>query len=592
MSVWEDVDLEGTRHLDIILLESVFRAFNLNLKVDELEKVFRWLDVDNREAITAEQFVAWLNDSVETVEQKDMQLQKAETEATITPSRLPSVDEIKEVDAPGRSDASQTENKEADENKDFSARIDEALLAEFSDKDDDDDVLGDLPSFEKTDISTTEPVQVLSLETKLEVNCCVVLCSNLCNGILCYIKKKQTKKMQKLGLSKSFLKVEAKDDQHQYQPKIKQTKLEGEDKYYQKVMKEVQEYMRVRVEKAGVEGIRMYDLGTFVQQKFPSFDRSNYVKGKNARLADFVHLTPGLVVLEMEDGNGELDRIAFTEAIVKKINLKQKLEVCFLFFEKKKKKKKNRKMSVGEKLLSAQDFGARVSALGVPLSSLESDEVFWAVAGRQAYLVSQREIGRYFSETADTLPDLAQTKYRQEPLWRNYIIKRCRKRWNNVVTLTIVDRRTREKQMDMIMIPQTQSSHGEDVTVVQHSFHNMCHVLNKLQSNNVIRKIHHGADKFAYSCIIESPALRTFPDMLVEARNRSIGYSENFVAKLIESLMETVLFCHKLNCVNMNLNISTFSFYHLAFDSQLRPILMDFSRAVILESNQKVDHIS
>ncbi|ETO04070.1 hypothetical protein RFI_33332, partial [Reticulomyxa filosa] len=72
-AVCEDVDLEGTRHLDMILLEAVLRAFNLILKVDELEKVFGWIDVENREAITAEQFIAWLTDSVETIEQKEMQ---------------------------------------------------------------------------------------------------------------------------------------------------------------------------------------------------------------------------------------------------------------------------------------------------------------------------------------------------------------------------------------------------------------------------------------------------------------------------------------------------------------------------------------
>jgi len=73
MEVWEDVDLEGTRHLDHVVLEAVFRAFNLNLKVDELEKVFSWIDGENREAITVEQFIRWMTDSVETLEQRDMQ---------------------------------------------------------------------------------------------------------------------------------------------------------------------------------------------------------------------------------------------------------------------------------------------------------------------------------------------------------------------------------------------------------------------------------------------------------------------------------------------------------------------------------------
>ncbi|ETO22458.1 hypothetical protein RFI_14741, partial [Reticulomyxa filosa] len=125
-----------------------------------------------------------------------------------------------------------------------------------------------------------------------------------------------------IGLHGTYLKVVPTDEQHEYVPKIKQQKLEVEDKYLKRLMKDVQVYMKTRIEKAGVEGIRMYDLGQFIQQKFPTFDH-------------FVHLTPGLVVLQMEDGSGNLDRVAFTEAVARKINLKQKLEVCvcvFFFF--------------------------------------------------------------------------------------------------------------------------------------------------------------------------------------------------------------------------------------------------------------------
>ncbi|ETO17989.1 CAMK family protein kinase [Reticulomyxa filosa] len=217
---------------------------------------------------------------------------------------------------------------------------------------------------------------------------------------------------------------------------------------------------------------------------------------------------------------------------------------------------------------------------------------------------------------------MARLKYRQQPLWKNYIIKRCRKRWNNVALVTVLDRRTRIQQMDMTMIPRTASAHGDDIISVQRSFHYMCHVLNKLQFNSVIKKLNHGADKFAYSCITESPTVRSFPDMLLEAKNRSIGYSERFVSQVIGSLMETVIFCHKHNCVNLNLNIGMYltsnlcfkSMYtllithlcvyiyicvcvcvesdDLAFDSELRPILMDFSRALIIEPNDKVPQIN
>src|SRR3954454_24080975 len=71
--------------------------------------------------------------------------------------------------------------------------------------------------------------------------------------------------------------------------------------------------------------------------------------------------------------------------------------------------KHGRKLSVSEKLLTAQDFGARMNALGADLSDLERDELFWAVAGNQAHLISQRDIGRYFSELVDEFPEATDT---------------------------------------------------------------------------------------------------------------------------------------------------------------------------------------
>ncbi|ETO24287.1 RUN domain-containing protein [Reticulomyxa filosa] len=625
MAVWEDVDLEGTRHLDSILLEAVFRAFNLKLKVDELDKVFRWIDVDNREAITAEQFIAWMTDSTETLEQKDLQkrmfdgidrtvsgelpmsqsLEQEEKEKVKTltsPSdrynsnnggnnnstnnnnngpevSITSIFRPAPVVAKGGDDQQRRvtnnrynadhddhieEEKSDEENHALGADENEILnrtLAEFSDKEDDDDVVGELPSFSNVANQPSKEDEVLSLAQKLE----------------------------RLGFNESYLRVSPTDEQHEYIPKTTQKKIEAEDKFLRKLMKEVQDYIKMRVEKAGVEGIGMYDLGQFVHQKFPNFDRSNYIKGKNGRFADFVYLTPGLVVLQMEDGSGNLDRIAVTEEVAKKINLKQKLEfvmkmVCdktkidndLTIIRQANHDRYGRRLSVGEKLLTAHDFGARMVALGTELTDLERDELFWAVAGNHAHLVSAGDIGKYFGELVEELPQstdtvvaalprlisLARLKYRRQPLWNNYIIKRCRKRWNNVSLVTVLDRHTRLKQMDMVMIPRTSSSHGEDLLSVQRSFHYMCHVLNKLQYNTVIKKLYHGADKFAYSCVTESPTVRSFPDVLLEAKNRSIGYSEHFVAQVVGSLMETVVFCHKHNCVNLNLNIGT-RFYAL-----------------------------
>ncbi|ETO19368.1 hypothetical protein RFI_17862, partial [Reticulomyxa filosa] len=240
IAVWDDVDLEGTRHLDSLLLEAVFRAFNLKLKVDELEKVFRWIDTDNREAITADQFIAWMVESVETLEQRDMQkrmfdaidrtvrgelqlsqsLQEEEekerqklnrlqndttsprnkgqtevskSEAPVTSRFRPAttattntssninhtptstkvleewnkkeeMETVEEFDKT-RSDKHDTERKEAAD--DVKHAID-TTLAEFSDNEDDNDVVGELPSFDKTATKPVEENQAINLAVKLE----------------------------------------------------------------------------------------------------------------------------------------------------------------------------------------------------------------------------------------------------------------------------------------------------------------------------------------------------------------------------------------------------------------------------------------
>ncbi|ETO14533.1 MYB DNA-binding domain protein [Reticulomyxa filosa] len=743
MATWEDVDMEGTRHLDAILLDAVLRAFGLHLKVDELERVLGWIDIDNREAITADQFLAWMTSPVETLEQRDMQKRIFEAIdrtvrgelASISPQfsehekksksklailynkgddddddddndddddgnnnsniygsktsekvngigvsitsrfrpapsptayasiALDQIDEAKHMESSSHdwsethanrdneksggnaigsklgqehargndkgtmpsADSTTTSRETARSEMESSAIV----MAEFSDKEDeneeDGDTVGELPSFHRAISQPQEGNQLTNLAWKLEVFNLLLL------------------QITKLGLYGSYLKIVPTDEQHQYTPNVKQDKIEVEDKHLRRLMKDVQVYMKTRVEKAGVEGIRIYDLGQFVHKKFETFDRSNYLKGKEARFSDFVHLTPGLVVLQIEDGTGILDRIVVTEEIAKKINLKQKLEFVMAMLCDKTKitndltlisesnhDRHGRRLSVSEKLLNVQDFGARMNALGANFTDLERDELFWAVAGNHAHLVSQRDIGRYFGEMVDDLPkatetvlealprvisvkkiekkiiythiyiyintyihiyihfnhstfifidslslmsfvlfkwdkQLARLKYRREPLWRNYIIKQCRKRWNNVMLVTVLDRRTRMRQMDMIIIPRTNSPHGEDLLSVQRSFHYMCHVLNKLQYSTVVKKLDHGADKFAYSCITDSPNVRSFPEMLLESRIRRIAYTEHFVAQVVGSLMETILFCHKHNCVNLNLNVGLCHFFFFIF---------------------------
>ena len=48
-------------------------------------------------------------------------------------------------------------------------------------------------------------------------------------------------------------------------------------------------------------------------------------------------------------------------------------------------------------------------------------------------------------------------------------------------------------------------------------------------------------------------------------------------------IFETILFCHKHDTVNFNLNIDS-----LGFDNNLRPIILDFSRSIVLAEEDKI----
>lgn len=139
----------------------------------------------------------------------------------------------------------------------------------------------------------------------------------------------------------------------------------------------------------------------------------------------------------------------------------------------------------------------------------------------------------------------------------------------------------------MIATPKTRSVHGGELYHVQSSFHHTCHILNKLQYPTVAKKMDHGSDKFNFCCVTCTPHLRSFPAMLDEAKQRDIPYSEHFIAQVIGIVCETLLFCHKHNTVNMNLNIDS-----LGFDAQLRPILLDFSRSIVIAEDQKTSRFS
>jgi len=84
--------------------------------------------------------------------------------------------------------------------------------------------------------------------------------------------------------------------------------------------------------------------------------------------------------------------------------------------------------------------------------------------------------------------------------------------------------------------------------------------------------------------VTKTPHLRSFPEMLNEAINRrNICYSEYFVSQVMGCILETMVFCHKHDTVNFNLNIDS-----LGFDNNLRPIVLDFSRSIVLGEEDKI----
>eukprot|EP01084_Bolivina_argentea_P051820 95296_1 len=582
-SIWEEIDLENTRHLDRLLVSSVFRALNIDRTVlgeGDLDDVFKWIDVEDRGAVNVEEFIHFMTNSVESIKQREIQQRmferidamvsgkiamsstlKAEEQKklraiykshfnkqvkpkspTLTSAFTPAPDaeklrmKVEDVNTAEQKKLltalfvtndhkqSQPQVRDAcDDGKTHDVVVDEdddGLLPEFSDNDDDEDAVSEL--VRKNDQSMLHS------------------------------------KLKDVGFSDKFLVATVASQKEEYHSKIKPEFVVKSD-LLRKQLVEIQEYMVSRVDKAGVDGLRMSELGQAVHRRFKYFDRKNFLPARKANFSDFVSLCPGLVVVEMEGSAKRMERIAVTDDCALKINLKSKLQfVLTMLFDKGKitnslepirisrdkhgRIEKTRRLSVGERLICVSDFVSRIASLGVSLSELCGDELFWAVAGSNSTMISQKMVGRYFSSLIDDLTppiecevsrvlprviDVARLRYRREPLWKKYIIGSTICRWNNISYLRLCDRRTRSKWYDMIVIPRTRSVHGGDVSDVQKSFHYTCHILNKLQYPTICKKIDHGSDKFNFCCVTATPHLRSFPQMLNESiSSRSIAYSE------------------------------------------------------------------
>eukprot|EP01084_Bolivina_argentea_P144334 253256_1 len=601
-AIWEEVDLENTRHLDRLLVSSVFRALNIDntiLKEGELDDVFKWIDKEDRGAVNVEEFITFMTTSVETIKQREIQQKMFKcidktASGQIIMSKTLKDEEQKKLAAiykshfgkqvktksptltskftPAPDDAMTSLNLENDEN----AKQQKKLLQELfrsgnnnNQNQNDDDKKEIIQQDMGHDIIEAEPMdldEMAEFSDKDEEDGDKV--SELVNIHMEKNKSEEKElhsKLKDVGFSEKFLVATVASQKEEYHSKIKPefNKLSNN---LQQELHNIQKYMIERVKKAGVDGLRMSELGSAVHKKFRGFDRRSFLPSRKANFSDFVSLCPGLVVVEMEGSNKRMERIAVTDSCALKINLKSKLQfVLTMLFDKGKitnklepiklerdkygRIQKNRRLSVGERLITVNDFIDRIKSLGVDFNDLEGDELFWAVAGSNSTMISQKMVGRYFSslidhlsdpieaEVAKVLPkviDIARLRYRREPLWKKYIIIRTICRWNNISYLRLTDRRTRTKYYDMIVIPRTISVHGGNILDVQKSFHYTCHILNKLQYPTICKKIDHGSDKFNFCCVTKTPHLRSFPEMLNESITlRNICYSEYFISQVI-----------------------------------------------------------
>ena len=65
-----------------------------------------------------------------------------------------------------------------------------------------------------------------------------------------------------------------------------------------------------------------------MHRKFKGFKKRQFIASRKATFSDFVSLCPGLVVVEMEGSNKRMERVAVTDSLAVKINLKSNLQSC------------------------------------------------------------------------------------------------------------------------------------------------------------------------------------------------------------------------------------------------------------------------
>lgn len=97
--IWEEVDLENTRHLDRLLVSSVFRALNIDSSVvseTEVDDIFKWIDKEDRGAVNVEEFVQWMTSSVETVQQREIQMKMFQCIDRTASGKVPMSNTLKE----------------------------------------------------------------------------------------------------------------------------------------------------------------------------------------------------------------------------------------------------------------------------------------------------------------------------------------------------------------------------------------------------------------------------------------------------------------------------------------------------------------
>ena len=181
--------------------------------------------------------------------------------------------------------------------------------------------------------------------------------------------------------------------------------------------------------------------------------------------------------------------------------------------------------------------------------------------------------------------------------WDKFNIIKVVTRWNNISHFQVSDRETNTDTFDMMIIPITKSVHGDSLVAVKDTYCRTRDILENFGRRSTDgdetkhpvcnEMIDFGTDEFSFHIVTKTPHLESFPAMMSELHKNGELYSEAFVCKTMKSILEMVIECHDRDIVNLNLNIN-----NIGFDQNLKPILFDFSRSIVLGEEDRTSRLT